>query len=519
MEFESTSSNLLSREFVAVVLAGIGNQLFPLTSDNGDAPSPKALLPVGNRPMIDYPLTWLEQSGIIDVLLICPSSHRPSISHHIHSGTSSSSYPSLRVDVQSYDESEDLSSGTCTVLRQVSSRIQKDFVLLPCDFIPPPSLNLTSMLNKLRVETDLDGAIVTSCWFSAQRSDKGVVPEEWGPGAGSTMPIIWDNTSGTLLHVDSADDIDRNNEDFELRMSLFAKYPRTTVSSKYQDSHVYVCKRAVLDVLHLKSNFESFREEFIPWLCKLQYQRAKQQKYGRVFKHTSNHSVQTLALRHSTLFSGPTKVKYLETGSPSDSPSQRAASLSMPSSPIEANSEDPPILSLRVGVVIHEDGFIGRANTLVGFLELNRKFLGQATWVLPTDPKDRSLIDPKSQISSDSMIGDSTQVAERASIKRSVIGKHCVIGRSVKIVGCILLDHCIVADGARLDGSILGTNTKVGAKAELVRCLTQAGYDVEAGETFRNDKLEVSDWAAAPEDDENGSDSEGSSLETDNVQS
>jgi translation initiation factor eIF-2B subunit gamma len=69
---------------------------------------------------------------------------------------------------------------------------------------------------------------------------------------------------------------------------------------------------------------------------------------------------------------------------------------------------------------------------------------------------------------------------------------------------------------AKLEGCILGRNTKVAAKAELVRSLTQAGYEVEAGgmfflvrrvphsyplsvATIRNEKLEVSDWTAGPE--------------------
>ena len=68
-------------------------------------------------------------------------------------------------------------------------------------------------------------------------------------------------------------------------------------------------------------------------------------------------------------------------------------------------------------------------------------------YTLPSDPKNRSLIDQKAQISGDSMIGLSTRVDERASIKRSVVGKHCVIGRMTKIVGCVLLDHCVIEDG------------------------------------------------------------------------
>ena len=57
------------------------------------------------------------------------------------------------------------------------------------------------------------------------------------------------------------------------------------------------------------------------------------------------------------------------------------------------------------------------------------------------------LIDPKAQISADSSIGQSTRVEERASIKKSVIGRHCVIGKMTKIVGCVILDHCVIEDG------------------------------------------------------------------------
>jgi dTDP-glucose pyrophosphorylase len=45
-------------------------RLHPLTSDHGDEPCPKALLPVANKPMIDFPLTWLEQSGITGVFFV-----------------------------------------------------------------------------------------------------------------------------------------------------------------------------------------------------------------------------------------------------------------------------------------------------------------------------------------------------------------------------------------------------------------------------------------------------------------
>jgi translation initiation factor eIF-2B subunit gamma len=74
------------------------------------------------------------------------------------------------------------------------------------------------------------------------------------------------------------------------------------------------------------------------------------------------------------------------------------------------------------------------------------KFLSQTTYVLPREPTARSFIDGKAQISPDSMIGDSTRIGEKTSIKRSVVGKHCVIGKMVKMVGCVVLDHCVISD-------------------------------------------------------------------------
>ncbi|KAF8482840.1 UDP-3-O-glucosamine N-acyltransferase [Russula ochroleuca] len=496
MNFEEPNANLVSHEFLAVILAGFGDELHPLVSDHGDEPCPKALLPVANMPMIDFPLTWLEQSGITEVLLICPAAHRSSISHHIHSDTSSSSYPSLHVDVQTYDESPDEPVGTCAVLKRFSSRIQRDFVILPCDFIPPEDLPLSSLLNKYRVESNLDGAIVTSCWLKAHDADKGAVPEEWGR-IGSSVPIIWDKKSGTLLHIDTPDDRDRNFDELEIRMSLLSRYPVASLSSKYTDSHVYVCKRSVLDVLHHRSMFDSFREEFLPWLCKIQYQKTKREKYGRVLRSIMTKEAQVLALRHSTLFGGSIHAQDLSSRG-SNSPSLKPVPFSVTSSPAHLDEGDEPLASLRIGIITHDTVFACRVNNIAALLEANRQFLSRTNYTLPTDPDNRALIDAKSQISSDSMVGSSTKIGERATIKRSVIGRHCVIGKMSRVVGCILLDHCVIGEGAKLEGCILGRNTKVGARAELLRSLTQAGYEADAGATIRNEKLEVSDWTAGP---------------------
>ncbi|KAF6741851.1 nucleotide-diphospho-sugar transferase [Ephemerocybe angulata] len=439
MDLDSVEPAFAKKEFLAVLIAGFGNELLPLTSNNGDEPSPKALLPVANKPLIEYVLSWLEQAGVKDVLLICPDAHQSALHHHINSDISPSALNTL--------ESPE---GTASLLRHFASRITEDFVLVPCDFIPPPSLPLSALLNKFRIESTTNDAIVSTCWVPAYVPEKGVLLDEWGP-VPAPPAIVWDPATHALLHVDTPDDLDSNGEEFELKMDLLSQYPRTKLSSSFQDSHVYVCQRRVLELLKEKKKLDSFREDFIPWLCKLQYQPIKRRKYARI------------------------------------------------------------------SISIHEptDSLALRINNVYTFLEANRALLSSTTYSLPSDPKDRSLIDHKVQISSDSIVGDSTQIAERTIIKRSVIGRHCVIGKGVKISGCILFDHCVVEDGAKLDGSILGKNTKVGSKAEMTRCISCPGFEVNGGDTLKGEKLDISDWTAdqsvpadSSDDDDESSDEE-----------
>jgi len=324
----------------------------------------------------------------LDVLLICPARHRSSIHHHIHSDVSSSS---LRIDLQTYDDSQEGNVGTCSLLRQFSSRIPEDFVVVPCDFIPPPSLPLCHLLNKFRVDALSESLLATTCWHSSQPLEKGSFPEEWGP-LPTTFPIVWDPSSSTLLHIETPDSIDRDADEIELKLPILSRsvmqltfdfnldpngrYPYTKLSSSFQDSHVYVFSRSVLDLLHQKPHFSSLREEFLPWLCKIQCQHSKRLKYTRgslfdplllvlVLIHPSELNMseestsQSLSLKHSSLLNSNSLEAGLRTSRPALPTAQDGL--------IKA--------SLKIGVVIKNRGteFATRINTLHKFYEVNRR--------------------------------------------------------------------------------------------------------------------------------------------------
>jgi UDP-3-O-[3-hydroxymyristoyl] glucosamine N-acyltransferase len=56
-------------------------------------------------------------------------------------------------------------------------------------------------------------------------------------------------------------------------------------------------------------------------------------------------------------------------------------------------------------------------------------------------------VDPKAQVSADTLLAPSTRVGERTSIKKCIIGRHCVLGKNVKLTNCVVWDYVVIADG------------------------------------------------------------------------
>lgn len=62
---------------------------------------------------------------------------------------------------------------------------------------------------------------------------------------------------------------------------LYLRYPRVKLTTGLTDSHVYVFRKSVLNLLvREKTEMTSVKEQLLPWLCKLQYQPRRRQKYG-----------------------------------------------------------------------------------------------------------------------------------------------------------------------------------------------------------------------------------------------
>ncbi|KAJ1965394.1 Translation initiation factor eIF-2B subunit gamma, partial [Dipsacomyces acuminosporus] len=188
-------------EFKAVILAGPGSDLYPLTEREN---TPKALLPIANKPMIWYTLQWLEQGGVLDVEIVTVRESEPEISNYIRGV-----YEGMaNITVRELNE-----AGTADALRQVASQIKTDVIVVPCDLIiDVPAAHFLDLFRLRRPS-------VATMFYEAMKSEGG---------GGTSKPsmdmscIGIDQPSSRLVMLKP---LDKNSEELSLRMSLIRKFP------------------------------------------------------------------------------------------------------------------------------------------------------------------------------------------------------------------------------------------------------------------------------------------------------
>ena len=111
------------------------NRLYPLTKQ-----IPKALLPVANKPMIYYPLRWLEQAKVSEIMIVMDD--LPSSQDILDYITKVHEWAEeAHPIITTYQVP--LGSGSADAIRMLKGRITTDFIVATCDFIteaPPQFL-------------------------------------------------------------------------------------------------------------------------------------------------------------------------------------------------------------------------------------------------------------------------------------------------------------------------------------------------------------------------------------------
>ncbi|KAJ4014990.1 Translation initiation factor eIF-2B subunit gamma [Fusarium irregulare] len=523
----------------ALILCGPGSS-FPTFTSNPDE-SPKALLPIANRPMVWYALDFCYRTGITDINLICPPTASATISTALNTNPHLTALPLPRPDILSPADL-DQNTGTAEILRlpEVRSIITGDFVVLPCDLVCElggdkllqswmvKSASLTDMLGTARLSNGYrsvhSGAL--GVWYDTKavapvkKEETDFIATTPLPSSPVTPPrgSLFSNLSKLVysMPTDSLKDLTGERNSLPVRHGLLRNHSRVRMFTTHRDAHIYIFPRWVLDFIKDNDRLESIGEDVIGWWAKAGWQTGLAEKLnlesacsqGRVEEpgddEGSSSSPRDSSPNNKPSLGNPVSHDESATQTPSITVDDKSSSVSK-----KANSfEVPPIVAY-----VHPGGesapLIRRVDTAQLLLAISLQLAklpsleetgGESTSpyvhakkiAYPEGVKPRTTITQK-----DSLIAENVTVEEKTSIKETVIGAGSQINEGAKLSQCLLMEGVVVGKACKLTRCVIGKRAVIGDGSVLTDCEVQENLLVEAKTDDKNNKLMSSEGLEA----------------------
>ncbi|KAF4336320.1 translation initiation factor eIF-2B subunit gamma [Fusarium beomiforme] len=524
----------------ALILCGPGSS-FPTFTSNPDE-SPKALLPIANRPMVWYALDFCYRTGITDINLVCPPTASEAISTALNTNPHLTALPLPRPDILSPVDL-DQNTGTAEILRlpEIRKIITGDFVVLPCDLVCElggdkllqswmvKSASLTDMLGTARLSNGHrsvhSGAL--GVWYDI----KAVAPvkkEETDFIATAPLPSspitpskgsLFSNLSKLVysMPTDSLKDLTEEKNSLPIRHGLLRAHSRVRMLTTHRDAHIYIFPRWVLDFVKDNERLESIGEDVIGWWAKAGWQSGLAEKLNLESVCAQGRVEETAEDQHQRQGS-PSGVSTPENGQ-SEWNRGETTETSVPSLAVDAETsatvklksfQVPPIVAY-----VHPGGssapLIRRVDTAQLLLAISLQlaklpsleetagespspYAHAKKIAYPEGVKARTTITQK-----DSLIAENVTVEEKTSIKETVIGAGSQINEGAKLSQCLLMEGVVVGKACKLTRCIIGKRAVIGDGSVLTDCEVQENLLVEARTEDKDNKLMSSEGLEATE--------------------
>lgn len=400
-------------EFEAVVFCGDGRRLGPVAGES----MPKALLPVANKPLLAHALEWCQKAMFKKITLVCTPLSIREITAYVELQRGEIKIP---VDIAEF------ASTTGETLACLASKIDSDFVVLPCDFITDVEPE-----NLLAIHRASDiGTLATGFYYKntieSIDTKKVLVPDV-------LLHTPFDKDGQAVLLDAYERQFVKDTKHLDVRMAMLWKFGNAVASTELLYTSIYVCRRAVLDIL--ADADES---------CSVAVENKTIHKLMRNFaRRTWQHRQKLGTVAMAQL---PASASYL------------------------------------------------RANNLPAYLEANRYIMKlRARSMAKSGPAAAPAAAAKEKgaalIGNDSLLGDDSVVGAKSSIKRSVVGNNVTIGTKCRITGCVVLEGTTIGNDVVLENCIVGRGVVIRDKVRLTSCEIEGGYEVPTGFEAKNDVL------------------------------
>lgn len=425
----------------AVILAaGSGSRMVELTRNR-----PKCLLPVGNHCLIWFAITGLKQVGVNRIIILVPDLHETEIKQYCHKKFNS--FKNLTLEFVAVPTRADC--GTSESIISVKDKIRGDFIVYSCDSIVDPKA-LSYLVNHYRLYDPLLSMLLVedSKHFSPKTAPGRREKEQNVKDIMIVEPL-------EKLDLTSSDNFKANRiillqceqdlkQKLRIRSKELALHPSLTVYSRFLDTHIYIFKRDVLNIMEAHQDRAVLKGEMIPLLISKQFAKLEVRGSSEIMededmmKSRIQHNDYELELMDKLEEFNPKNLAL------SDYPSK-----SRIHAPHSCHS------------VIVKNFNAHRVNTLSSYLESNR----EAKSILS------AFGDKKVSAIKDCVRGENTVIGEKCVIKKGSIGNNCTIGDKVKLIDCVLMDNVEIESNTSLSECIVGLNSKIGSKCDLKSCI------------------------------------------------
>lgn len=432
---------------------------------------PKALLPVANKEVLYYVLELMEQNNLKDLIVVVEGE---TAALRIGSWISSNFVDRLHVEVAAVPED----IGTAGALRAIDHHLTaSDILVVSGDLVsdvPPGAVAaahrrhdavVTAMLCSVPVSGPTDSGL-------SGAKDKAKKPRCYNI-------IGLDPTKQFLVHVAAGVEVEK---DVRVLKSILRVVGQMEIRADLMDAHMYAFKRSVLqEVLSQKETFQSLRRDVLPYLVRSQL-RSELSLNGMQVEENGNN-------KDGSYNSKILLSRLLANASTPSFHDLYASGLKGPS-PIPRQTHKCCVY------IANKNNYCVRLNSIQAFCDINRDVIGDASHISGyTFSAQNNIIHPtaalgsKTTVGPQCMLGEGSEMGDKCSVKKSVIGRHCRIGSNVKVVNSVIMDHVSIGDGCSIQGSVICSNVQLHERVVLKDCQVGAEYVVTAGSEHKGDSL------------------------------
>ncbi|KAI4345325.1 hypothetical protein L6164_012457 [Bauhinia variegata] len=455
-------------DFQVVVLAGgTSKKLVPLVSKE----VPKALLPVANQPVLSYVLELVERSNLKDTIVVVEGEEA---TLRVGGWISGAFVDRLHVEVAAVPEDV----GTAGALRAIAHHLTaKDILVISGDLVSDVPLGAVAAAHRRH------DAAVTAMLCSAPVSGTAEPGSSGGkdkikkPGRYDLLGL--DATKQFLLYIATGAELEK---DLRIRKSILRAVGQMEIRTDLMDAHVYAFKRLVLqEVLDQKDTFHSIKQDVLPYLVRNQLKsevllngtpQAEENGTQKVISQSSQQMLSQILVNASQ---PDFHVRYA----------------------LGPNGSAPIRRTHKCCVYItSSNNYCARLNSIQAYSDINRDVIGEANHLSGYSfSAHNNIIHPSAELGAKTtvgphcMLGEGSQMGDKCSVKRSVIGRHCRIGANVKVVNSVVMNHVTIGDGCSIQGSVICSNVQLQERVVLKDCQVGAGFVVTAGSEYKGEVL------------------------------